>query len=289
MGLTDQAIHICHGTLIITFRCTLKCKLCCVYAPYYKNAQDYTLTDIQRSIDSFFQIIDYCEVFNIQGGEPLMHKNLPQIIEHTMRYRDQMGKVLLTTNGTLMPSKELMETLCRFQDFIQVHISNYGPDLSKRVPELVNLLNENQIASQTFKYYGSDMHYGGWLDFTDHTYKNLTEEELVAQCRDCGCRSSSQFAIRNGELFCCGRNMRRMDLGIIEKNEESCVDMFDGRTVEEKRENVRAILNAKYTPACPYCAGKRLDRVHVTPAAQLTKEELEHGAEIMDAPLNSRE
>lgn len=282
--MIDQEIRICHGTLIITFRCTLKCKLCCVYAPYYKNAQDYSLAELQRSIDSFFQIIDFCEVFNIQGGEPLMHKNLPQILEHTMQYKGQVEKVLLTTNGTLLPNEELLGTLCRFRDFVQVNISNYGPDLSKQVPELINLLNKNRILNHMFKYYGTDMHYGGWLDFTDHTYKNLTDEELVAQCQDCGCRSSSQFAIRGGELFCCGRNMRRVDLGIIEKNEQSCVDMFDERTVKEKRENVRVILNAKYTPACLYCTGKRLERVHESPAVQLTKDELEHGVEKLDTP-----
>lgn len=280
--MADNEIHVCHGTLIVTFRCTLKCKLCCVYAPYYKGAKDYPLQELERSVTSFFQLIDFCEVFNIQGGEPLLHPDLSRVIEHVMKYKGQIKTVLLTTNGTLMPKPELIEVLRRFRDSIQVNISNYGPDLSRKVPQLTVLLNENGIRNNTFKYYGTEMHYGGWLDFTDHTFKNLSEEELIRQCEECGCRSSSQFAIRGGELFCCGRNMRRSDLGIIPKDEKSRVDMFDSRTVSEKRENVRAILSAKYTPACPYCTGKRLGREHESPAVQLTPEELESGAEKMD-------
>lgn len=280
----DNSIRICHGTLIITFRCSLKCKLCCVYAPYYRDAEDYSADELKKTVDMFFKVIDFCDVFNIQGGEPLLHRELPEIIDHVMEYRGQMRQVLLTTNGTLLPSKELLETLAKYRDCLKVNISNYGPNLSKCVPEVIALLNEYNIPNHVFKYYGDDMHYGGWLDFTDHTYKNMTEDEIIKQCEDCGCRREPQFAIRGHEMFCCGRVMRRVDLGVIEKNDESCVDLFDNKPIEDKRKDVFNIIHAKYTPACPYCTGKRAEREHVDPAVQLTREELAAGVEKMDAP-----
>lgn len=279
--MRDNPIHVHQCALIISLRCTLKCKLCLVYAPYYKNPKDYSLSEIERSVDTYFKLIDTCGTFNIQGGEPLMHAELPAVVEKVAQYRDRIDKILLTTNGTLLPSNRLIETLRACGDHVQVNISNYGPKLSKKVPQLVDILDENRIPYHVINYCGDHIHFGGWLDFTDHTFKHQTEEALVENASGCGYRDGGNLAIRGGEVFFCYRVARRIELGIVEKNEQSCVDMFDSRTIDEKRQNIRNILNAKYTPACAYCVGKRSGAEHYPPAVQITKEELEMGVEKM--------
>ena len=277
----NEKIYLIHSTLIVTFRCTLKCKHCLMYAPFVKQPKDFTTEELCRTIEMYFKLVDHCHIFNVQGGEPLMHKGLPDVLDKLLEYRSQTDKVLVTTNGTLLPSNELLECLIRHKEHIQVNISNYGKDLSKRVDDITELLDNNGIKHHQFKYYGDDMHYGGWLDFTDHTYKNMTEAEIIEQCKECGCRTESQFCMRPGEMFCCGRNMRRVDLGIIPKDKKAYVDMFDERSIEEKRQNVIDIINAPYTPACAYCYGKRKERTHQPPAVQLTNLELKNGVETI--------
>lgn len=277
--MSSETIHIKQCALIISLRCTLKCKLCLVYAPYYKNPQDYELSQISEAVDMYFKIIDSCGTFNIQGGEPLMHKDLPSIVMKVAEYKHKIGKILVTTNGTLLPSEELLDSLRANRDCIQINISDYGPGLSKKVIELTDILKQNNINYRIINYHGENLHFGGWLDFTDHTLKHHTEEELIANASECGYREGGNIAIRGSELYFCYRVARRIELGIIKKDSDSCVDMFGPEVLEEKRENVRRILNAKYTPACAYCIGKRKEAIHNPPAVQLTAEELSSGVE----------
>lgn len=277
--MDDELIHVHQCALIISLRCTLKCKLCLVYAPYYKQPRDYPVSDITRSIDMYFHLIDTCGTLNVQGGEPLMHPQLPNILEKVAEYKDRIGKILLTTNGTLLPSPQLLQVLQKFRDNMQVNISDYGPQLSRMVPQLINILRENDIPYHVINYSGDQIHFGGWLDFTDHTLKHHTEADLIANASECGYRNGGNLAIRGSELYFCYRVARRIELGLIEKNEHSCINMFDDRTIDEKRENVRSILSAKYTPACAYCIGKRSEAIHYPPAVQITKEEMEVGVE----------
>lgn len=280
--MSENPIHVHQCALIISLRCTLKCKLCLVYAPYYEAPKDYPTEQTLRSIEMYFKLIDTCGTFNIQGGEPLMHPNLSAILKKTAEYRERIGKILLTTNGTLLPSLQVLETLQECGTSVQVNISDYGPELSKKAPQLIKTLEEYRIPYHVINYHGNQIHFGGWLDFTDHTLKHQTEEELITNASECGYRSGGNLAIRNGELFFCYRVARRIELGIIEKNEKSCVDMFDARPIEEKRQNIRDILNAPYTPACAYCIGKRSDAKHYPPAEQLSREDMIAGIEKMD-------
>ena len=278
-NMKQVPIHIHQCALIISLRCTLKCKLCLVFAPYYENPKDYELAEVNKSIDTFFSLIDSCGTLNIQGGEPLMHKHLPEIIARTVAYKQQIGKILITTNGTLLPSVHLLELLCENRDCLQVNISDYGSGLSKRVPELIKMLKNADVPYRIINYSSGDIHFGGWLDFTDHTYKHLTEEALIDNAKDCGYRKGGNLAIRLGELYFCYRVARRVELGIVPQNELSCIDMYSKKSVEDKRENIRNILNAQYTPACAYCVGKRSDAKHYPPAIQVTKEEIAAGVE----------
>lgn len=272
-------IHVHQCALIITLRCTLKCKMCLVYSPYYSSPEDFSLSEIKKTVDAYFQLVDSCDTFNIQGGEPLVHRDISEVVSKVAKYKDRIGKILLTTNGTLLPSENLLYVLNKYANCIQVNISDYGPSLSRKVPQLVDILEQHKIPYHVINYHGSNLHFGGWLDFTDHTLKHKDESSLIANAEECGYRNGGNLAIRNGELFFCYRVARRIELGIIKKDEMSCVNMFDDRTVEEKRQNIRNILNVKYTPACAYCVGKRSKAVHYPPAIQLSPEELKNGVE----------
>lgn len=272
-------INIKQCALIISLRCNLRCKLCLVYSPYYKNPQDFPLKEVIKSIDTFFSLVDTCGTLNIQGGEPLLHKDLPAIINRTVAYKKQIGKILLTTNGTILPSTSLIQSLKQNRDYVQINISDYGPNLSKKVTELIEMLKKAEITYRVISYHGDDVHFGGWLDFTDHTYKHHTEEELIRNAEACGYRNGGNLAIRLGELYFCTRVARRIELGIIEKNELSYIDMYSTKSFEEKRKNIRNILEAQYTPACAYCVGKRSHAKHYPAAVQLTKEDLIKGVE----------
>lgn len=39
----NEIIKLSNTTLVVTFRCNLKCKLCAVSAPYYKEPPHYSV------------------------------------------------------------------------------------------------------------------------------------------------------------------------------------------------------------------------------------------------------
>lgn len=276
----NEEIHVMNTALPVTLRCNLKCKHCLEFSPFYGDIEDYPLSELCKSIDTYFTLVDSVDNFTIAGGEVLLHKDVKAIVRKVAEYSNRIKKIIFTTNGTLLMSDELIEILKRIPT-IEVNISDYGPGLSEKVSELRDLLSDVGIPLRVFKYHGDNMHYGGWIDFTDHRLKRRTEEELLDIGARCGNRKGGNFIIMPGELYVCFRVIRRVNLVVIPKDELSFVDMYSDKSIQEKREHVRKILDASYTPACAYCVGKLGEVEHCQPAIQLTKEELASGIETL--------
>ncbi|WP_019229689.1 radical SAM protein [Sedimentibacter sp. B4] len=270
--MNNEILHIANTALPVTLRCNLKCKHCLEFSPYYGAVEDYNLTELCNSIDIFFKLIDRVDNFTIAGGEALLHKDLNAVIQKVGEHAEQIGKIIFTTNGTLLMTDELISLLKQMPK-IEVNISDYGPALSKMSQDLQKDLSEAEIPFRVFKYYGNNMHYGGWIDFTDHRIKHRTEDELLDLGVRCGNRKGGNFIIMPGELYVCFRVIRRISLGIIPKSEDSCIDLYSAKGIEDKRTQVREILKAPYTPACAYCVGKLSEVEHCKPAIQLADDE----------------
>lgn len=281
--MKHEEVRVDQLAFVVTMRCTLKCKHCLVFAPYYENPVDYSLDILYKSIEKFFEVVDSVGVFNVQGGEPFMHKDLSKIIEKVLSYSSKIERILLTTNGTLLPSNDVLKVLIKHNQQVSINISDYGRSLSRKVDELTRIFQKNNISYHINKYWGSDAHYGGWIDFTNHTIKCLTDAETAENAKYCGNRSgSTNLAVRLGELYYCFRNTRRIDLGIIEKNTKSCVDLFnDLESVIEKRKQLNELLNAPFSPGCKYCVGKRKDLPHIPAAEQLSQTILPNEVEVI--------
>ena len=76
-------------TMVITQRCTLKCKLCLAFMPYYENPVDMLFADVEETLKRYFQLVDQVGIFSITGGEPLLHKDIVRIMELVFTYSNQ--------------------------------------------------------------------------------------------------------------------------------------------------------------------------------------------------------
>jgi len=98
--------------LVINSRCNLKCSYC--FGSYsHRRAPDWAYDDLVALIDDLYK--RGTRYILIQGGEPLLHKDLGGIIG----YIDRKGIVVaLVTNGTLperireMPEISLLDNIC---------------------------------------------------------------------------------------------------------------------------------------------------------------------------------
>ena len=55
---TTQETYLKRTTFKITSKCTLKCKLCLAYIPYYKNPKDLSYENAKKILARFFSLVD---------------------------------------------------------------------------------------------------------------------------------------------------------------------------------------------------------------------------------------
>lgn len=253
----EERLEVRRTVLNITARCTLKCKMCVIGSPYFENPPHYEYDVIAKSIDKMFEIMDYIEWTEFSGGEPLIHKDLDRMVAKMMEYRDQFDKLLIMTNGTILPQGNLAEELMRSRDKILIMMSHYG-ELSCKAAELEGFCKANGLEIEIKKYYGEEQHFGGWIDYGDYHKYNRSEEELEKIYKNCGStQMKGCFTTHGGQMHWCVPSARGMKLlKNIPDNPEEYIDLFDeGMTAAQQRAKVLRMQNRNYISACDYCVG----------------------------------
>lgn len=265
-----QRLQLSNTTLVISLRCNLRCKLCAVNAPYYKNPPHYSFETLRKSVKKFFEAVDYVDKFTVNGGEPMLHPQLPEIMNFILQYSDKIGMLEIITNGTIVPNESLLKSL-RSSDKIDILIDNYGPDLSKGVPAIIRSFEENKIKFRARKYYGHDAHLGGWVDLSDISKKNRTSSETQNIYRNCAYPNAFHcFAIIGDKAYICGVYKWAQANQIISDNTDEYVDFSDDTlSTESIRTKIRQFYERPYFSACEYCNGFCEDSKRFLPAEQL--------------------
>ena len=136
----------------ITTRCTLKCQECGSLMPLYTKEQhfDESLDSFKKRLDALLDNVSHIYQFKIIGGEPLLNKDFAGMVEYACSKR-QILLIQITTNGTILPTKEVLESLIRHKDRIQIFVSNYTLHNKTKYNELLNLLAQNDIPHDTVR------------------------------------------------------------------------------------------------------------------------------------------
>ena len=127
--------------LVLTEKCSLKCKDCSNLMQYYAKPIDEDYELLVKSIDKLLTNVGYIREIRIIGGEPLLYKKIDLIIKKLLEYKNY-DKIFIYTNGTIVFKDEKMKI---FQnDKIMFKISNYGK-ISRNVEKLENSLSNLKI------------------------------------------------------------------------------------------------------------------------------------------------
>ena len=264
-------------TLIPSFVCNLNCKFCGVRAPYLRHLKSHTVEEMINMIGRMFNIVDHVHCVSISGGEPLLYKGLPVLINELMQFKDQFELIEIITNGTMVPSEELISSVknCgkKFRRFL---VDDYGRELSKKVPEIVEVLEKNQIEYRVNDYWSENMWCGGWIDCGSYLEDLHTPEEAAEVLKNCETAARGFcYIIHDGILDPCGKIYPRLDAG-LDADPDEYIDLFDDSlTVDEQRAKITRINNAAYLDFCRHCNGGEPGCKRIKPAEQLTPEEIQ--------------
>lgn len=266
-------MYIKRTTFVITQRCTLKCKLCLAFMPYYENPIHTTYDQACRIVDNYFKIVNEVGIFSVTGGEPLMNPDLVPIMEHILKHGGQIeNSIDIVTNGTIIFQEDLLNFLKKNNTKMRVIISNYGKNLSTKINDIEKALNQIGVTYriQNYDSESTEWTYDGWVDFTDHSLKHDTEEKLKCQGARCIFRQGHYWVINDGELHPCSRQYWRMRKGIIPKDKDWYLDLNELQMdLKEQRTKLQQLEQVPYLKSCAYCNGVYNGIKRYKPAEQL--------------------
>ena len=205
--------------------CTHNCKLCVSGVPYYREQhKNYvvSLSDAQLEIDATFKLFSYVKRITVTGGEPLLHPELTEILNHIMKYSDQFGECRIFSNGSLMPSEKLFSVIKNSNKKLSFVINDYGSKLSPHAEKI-----HQRTGCRVNHYTGKDQYFDGWVDYGSlNERRPYSEDEALDVMNHCHFTDWKMYNIFQGKLFYCTRAAIGMDLGFFELSERDYVDLI---------------------------------------------------------------
>lgn len=224
--------------IVLTTKCSLKCKDCGSIMPYYCKPYDVDWKLIKDSLDGLFDNVDEVRMMGVIGGETFMSKDLGKTLEYLVSQRN-VGSIRVFTNAVVaIPLKtELLRTLRNNK--IHVNISNYG------IPES-NRFYKYLIGQKVQVRMGGVMK---WLDRGDMVPRGRTDLELSHQFQNCYMKTCK--SILNGKFYFCPRSGHGHDLGIVNTPPNDYVNILNEKNIREKI--LMLYYEKKYLAACDFC------------------------------------
>jgi hypothetical protein len=270
----NARFHIERISLILLLGCNLKCKNCCVQAPYYKHKYYPRLDFIKREIDALFTVADSINYFSVEGGEIFLRPDLAQILAHIANYKLRIGvEVPVITNGTILPSKDVIDAAKLLGDKIRFIVDDYGK-LSPNAHKMWEIFRAEGVRCDV-RNYDNDAYCGGWIDL----YGDYFEKHSVAEadCLFSKCAYAQKLKgvleIIGGLIYFCPVSRVFSERGLA-KN-ESVDFLSDNIDVEAVRSKILDWFGSKSLSACRFCNGFLDDSERCKPAEQLTEKEAE--------------
>lgn len=135
---------------LITNKCTLKCKECCCYIPYYSIDNRWgplSFYEYKIQLDALLKSIDKILIYAFMGGECFLAKELPKMVEYACQ-QSKISIVQIPTNGTIIPSGELLNVLRKYKQKVKVNMSNYSSNdkILNHYQDIICLFNRNNVS-----------------------------------------------------------------------------------------------------------------------------------------------
>lgn len=178
---------------VITSRCTLKCRNCNIFISRMDRQDDVAVDSLKKNFDVFFETVDFVYEYTLLGGEPFLHQQIKEILSYLGdKYGNRIGKINLISNGTVLPDKETIGILRKYN--VSVHISDYTNTVAygKKLEKVSQVLQENDIEHYVIPN-------NVWKDivYPDLSYKSDNPKAHMLAC------GHSTHSVGDGKLYWC--------------------------------------------------------------------------------------
>lgn len=256
----DNAIYLATLDLVVSERCSLRCKNCSNLMQYYERPVNVDMEGLKETFDRFLKYVGCLAELRVLGGEPFMNPDFYKIIQW---YADdaRIMKIGIFSNATIFPKEDILK--CFKHEKIVMHFSDYG-ELSGKLECWKKFCEENDIEYAVIKM-------ARWHDCGKLEKRHYSEEQIREVYHKCDCRYLPTFL--HGRLYNCPYAANAVNLGALE-NSEAAQDYLSFRT-DDQIYSVAEIENFLYKrenlAACDYCSGRNYGLKSIPPYQQAKK------------------
>ena len=265
--LDPDLLFIRSVDLVLTEKCSLKCKDCANLMQYYDNPINIAKQELIEDLEDLMVVADEINEIRIIGGEPMMNKDFHEVSLKAASF-DKVNKVVIYTNGTICPPDSKLEQLKN--DKIFVFITTYG-ELSKNAKKLRDKLQQFGIQHNYQPAYG-------WTECGGIKIWDRTPSDNVEIFKNCCAKHFTTMT--DGKLFRCPFSANAERLMAIPKADSDFMSVRDARNNPEqimriKKKLIWFLRQKPVLAACDSCNGRTYGDPEITPGIQ-TKEPIEY-------------
>ena len=239
--LQNKELAIYNLSIVITEKCSLKCKYCTEFMPYIKNAvSEFSVEKCKKNVDKILEVVNGLESITILGGEAFVNPKWEQILELFLN-DNRIKKVSILTNGTVIPkSYEIMQN-----NKFTLEIDDYGK--RGKTEKVREWAESHNIKNIVYKH-------EHWFDVSDCSYIDESEQDICDKFQLCQIKGC--WSIVDKYLFRCPTAYYRLKymLGknIDEYNDFINLELMSSNEIENK---IRELIDIPYIEACHFCKG----------------------------------
>ncbi len=255
--LRPNSVVLNDAVVVLTTKCSLRCKNCNNLMPCYKKPYDIPVKEVLADIRRLLKRVDRIVKLTLIGGEPFIYPELNLVLDEVLNSPKVMY-VSLTTNGTILPKEDTLKRLRHPKTVVQ--LSDYGVPTQK-MDEWIRILKKNRI-----KYVPDKV--VSWVSPGGTEYRGKGKAQLSKEYNSC---FSSRYCrtLLHGKFYLCARGAHLADLGFMDSRH----DEFDIRVKRSDRlfrKEFRKYLLSDYADACNYC--DHALKITVKPGEQVSDE-----------------
>jgi organic radical activating enzyme len=241
----DDKIYMRSLDIMITTKCSLKCRNCSNLMQYYLNPTDTVYEKIIASLKIINENVDSISEYRIIGGEPLMNKNWADIVNNISEY-DNEAKIFIYTNATIAPKDIQLQS---FQNKnVNFVITDYG-NLSRNIDKMINNLEKYKISYK--REPAND-----WVDCSSIKHHKRSSDQLKEVFKQCCVKYI--YTLLDQKLYRCPFIANAANLNAIPDNPANYVNLVSLKD-DIKSQIKRLVKVARFFPGCDFCDGRPYD------------------------------
>ncbi len=254
----DDDIYVEKVTLVITEKCSLRCKYCGNFVPYIHNPVHYDRDRIVYSMRRMTDIVREIRDISLIGGEAFLHPDMNYIMEALCSF-EKVKHITITTNGTVLPEEGFWDICKKNISKVAILLSDYQINRDK-IKKFMDAAREYNVDAGLV-----NMDYTQTPGMWDKGHIPVSYGRGKEENRNLymTCKATAQCPMfRNGHLYKCSTAAMGECVGLIPRDDHGTVDFFDSCTDEELKKRLRNYILTDTAPlACDYCYSGKLEPV----------------------------